>query len=177
MDGGLLNEEAFEAKFEQANDQLQALALPVQLQPAQDAEAMEVEQETKAEPLSPEMIAQANALQLQRKYYQDALHFIHQLSDAIPVLCQLLSSTNKTEVQEAMDFFVKAHQYRIADAIVHSSVVGNVCSKAYVVWCISCGAKTQPPVKTTPKGSAFACWNVTVNSTSRPTHSSPTRRT
>lgn len=55
-------------------------------------------------------------LQLQQRYYSDAIQFARQIDDAIPVLCQLLASTNKTEVIDAMEFFVTAHYYRIQAA-------------------------------------------------------------
>ena len=55
-------------------------------------------------------------LQLTRKYYTEALHFIEVLHDAAPIVCQLLSSKNKSEVIEAMDFFVIIDAYKIEAA-------------------------------------------------------------
>ena len=52
-------------------------------------------------------------LQLTRKYYGEALRFIEVLHDATPIVCQLLSSKNKSEVIEAMDFFVIIDAYKI----------------------------------------------------------------
>ncbi|KAL8735593.1 MAG: hypothetical protein Q9166_000762 [cf. Caloplaca sp. 2 TL-2023] len=57
-----------------------------------------------------------NRLQLTRKYYSEAIRFIQVLHDATPVICQLLSSKNKSEVIEAMDFFVIIDAYRIEAA-------------------------------------------------------------
>lgn len=57
-----------------------------------------------------------NRLQLTRKYYSEALRFIEVLHDATPVVCQLLSSKNKSEVIEAMDFFVIIDAYKIEAA-------------------------------------------------------------
>ena len=57
-----------------------------------------------------------NRLQLTRKYYSEALRFIEVLHDASPVVCQLLSSKNKSEVIEAMDFFVIIDAYKIEAA-------------------------------------------------------------
>ncbi|KAL8862468.1 MAG: hypothetical protein Q9178_000965 [Gyalolechia marmorata] len=57
-----------------------------------------------------------NRLQLTRKYYAEAIRFIDVLHDATPVICQLLSSKNKSEVIEAMDFFVVIDAYRIEAA-------------------------------------------------------------
>lgn len=57
-----------------------------------------------------------NRLQLTRKYYSEAIRFIEVLHDATPVVCQLLSSKNKSEVIEAMDFFVVIDAYKIEAA-------------------------------------------------------------
>ncbi|KAL8840565.1 MAG: hypothetical protein Q9170_001251 [Blastenia crenularia] len=57
-----------------------------------------------------------NRLQLTRKYYTEAIRFIEVLHDATPVVCQLLSSKNKSEVIEAMDFFVIIDAYKIEAA-------------------------------------------------------------
>ena len=57
-------------------------------------------------------------LQLTRKYYLEALRFIEILHDATPTVCQLLSSKNKSEVVEAMDFFVILDAYKIESARV-----------------------------------------------------------
>ena len=55
-------------------------------------------------------------LQLTRKYYTEAMRFIDVLHKATPVVCQLLSSKNKSEVIEAMDFFVVIDAYKIEAA-------------------------------------------------------------
>ncbi|KAJ1731254.1 condensin complex non-SMC subunit Cnd1 [Coemansia biformis] len=55
-------------------------------------------------------------LQFQQRYYRDALHFVYQLQEAQPLLLQLLGSTNKTEVMEAMDYFVVAVRFRVDGA-------------------------------------------------------------
>nr|ODN98900.1 condensin complex subunit 1 [Cryptococcus depauperatus CBS 7855] len=55
-------------------------------------------------------------LRLTKKYYSDALRFINQLEGAIPTLCQLLVSTTKTEVLEAIRFFRMAYEYSITSA-------------------------------------------------------------
>ena len=52
-------------------------------------------------------------LQLTRKYYTEAIRFIEVLHAGTPVVCQLLSSKNKSEVIEAMDFFVIIDAYKI----------------------------------------------------------------
>ena len=55
-------------------------------------------------------------LELTRKYYTEAMRFINTLHEATPVVCQLLSSKNKSEVIEAMDFFVVIDAYKIEAA-------------------------------------------------------------
>lgn len=55
-------------------------------------------------------------LQLTRKYYTEAIRFIEVLHAGTPVVCQLLSSKNKSEVIEGMDFFVVVDAYKIEAA-------------------------------------------------------------
>ena len=55
-------------------------------------------------------------LQLTRKYYTEAIRFIDVVQAATPVICQLLSSKNKSEVIEAMDFFVVIDAYKVEAA-------------------------------------------------------------
>ncbi|TPX42544.1 hypothetical protein SeMB42_g05088 [Synchytrium endobioticum] len=50
------------------------------------------------------------------KYYTDAIKFCQQLMEAIPALCELLSSKIKSEAAEAMRFFVEAHGYSVEGA-------------------------------------------------------------
>ncbi|KAK3691247.1 condensin complex non-SMC subunit Cnd1 [Vermiconidia calcicola] len=57
-----------------------------------------------------------NKLQLTRRYYIEALKFIETLHEASPHITKLLASKNKSEVIEAMDFFVVADAYRIETA-------------------------------------------------------------
>ncbi|CAD6927131.1 unnamed protein product [Tilletia caries] len=65
-----------------------------------------------------ENMSQADAdklmkMRLTKRYYSDAIHFIKQIENAMPVLSQLLVSTNKAEVLESMEFFRIAHEYRL----------------------------------------------------------------
>lgn len=55
-------------------------------------------------------------LQLTRKYYNEALRFIDVLHSGSTVVSQLLSSRNKSEVIEAMDFFVVLDAYKVETA-------------------------------------------------------------
>jgi condensin complex subunit 1 len=55
-------------------------------------------------------------LQLTRRYYSEALRFIEVLNGASTTVCQLLSAKNKSEVIEAMDFFVIIDAYKVETA-------------------------------------------------------------
>lgn len=57
-------------------------------------------------------------LRLTKKYYADAIAFIQQLDRAMPTIADLIASTVKSEVLEAMDFFKVAFEYRIDSADV-----------------------------------------------------------
>lgn len=62
------------------------------------------------------------SLKLRKKYYSEALNFIQQIENAIPIASQLLGSTHKTEVLEAMEFFRIIHEYKFEGAEVGISV-------------------------------------------------------
>ncbi|KAL4907613.1 hypothetical protein BDW74DRAFT_110980 [Aspergillus multicolor] len=55
-------------------------------------------------------------LQLTRKYYNEAIRFIEVLHTASNIVTQLLSSKNKSEAIEAMDFFVMLDAYKVETA-------------------------------------------------------------
>jgi condensin complex subunit 1 len=55
-------------------------------------------------------------LQLTKKYYLESIQFIEVLHSASGTVSQLLSSRNKTEVIEAMDFFVVIDAYKVETA-------------------------------------------------------------
>ncbi|KAH9845922.1 putative subunit of condensin protein complex [Teratosphaeria destructans] len=57
-----------------------------------------------------------NKLQLTRRYYIEALRFIDTLHEASPNITKLLASKNKSEIIEAMDFFVVADAYHLETA-------------------------------------------------------------
>jgi condensin complex subunit 1 len=56
------------------------------------------------------------ALKLRKKYYSEALNFIQQIENGLPIASQLLGSTHKTEVLEAMEFFRIIHEYKFEGA-------------------------------------------------------------
>ena len=55
-------------------------------------------------------------LQLTKKYYVEAMRFIETIHEASETVCQLLSARNKSEVIEAMDYFVITDAYKIETA-------------------------------------------------------------
>jgi condensin complex subunit 1 len=57
---------------------------------------------------------------LQQRYFADAIRFIHLIHRGVPVMCELLASTTKQEVIEAMEFFVAIHRYKVRNASVSS---------------------------------------------------------
>lgn len=60
------------------------------------------------------------SLKLRKKYYSEALNFIQQIENAIPIASQLLGSTHKSEVLEAMEFFRIIHEYKFEGAEVNT---------------------------------------------------------
>ena len=57
-----------------------------------------------------------NKLELTHRYYTEALHFIEVIHEASPIVTQLLGSKNKSEIIEAMDFFVILDAYKLETA-------------------------------------------------------------
>ena len=76
-----------------------------------DISAIQAEQTN----LDPNLVMQ---LRLTKKYYTDALRFINAIEGAMPVLAQLLVSTNKSEALEAIRFFRTAYEYKFVGAEV-----------------------------------------------------------
>jgi condensin complex subunit 1 len=59
------------------------------------------------------------SLKLRKKYYSEALNFIQQIENAVPIASQLLGSTHKSEVLEAMEFFRIIIEYKFEGAEVN----------------------------------------------------------
>jgi condensin complex subunit 1 len=59
------------------------------------------------------------SLKLRKKYYSEALNFIQQIENGIPIASLLLGSTHKSEVLEAMEFFRIIHEYKFEGAEVN----------------------------------------------------------
>ncbi|KAK3052698.1 condensin complex non-SMC subunit Cnd1 [Extremus antarcticus] len=140
LHGGLLNYREWNERLEACETELNALKPPAgtpglaeRSQPEQTVDESLLDDATQVEEKAPmteeqqmaafqkaqEDAATAeamNKLQLTRRYYIEALKFIEILHDASPHISQLLGSKNKSEVIEAMDFFVVADAYRIETA-------------------------------------------------------------
>ena len=57
-------------------------------------------------------------LKLRKRYYAEGLSFIRQIEQGMKIIEQLLASTAKPEVLEAMEFFRVAHEYQFDSAEV-----------------------------------------------------------
>ncbi|KAK2812158.1 hypothetical protein FQN50_001515 [Emmonsiellopsis sp. PD_5] len=143
MHGGLLSHKEWDARLQAVDAELNALKPPpetpglglgdmestqivdsellddaTQLPDDSPSKAPRMTEEQKAaaiqkaqeEAATSELLAR---LQLTRKYYLEAIRFIEVLHDAAPIVSQLLSSRNKSEVIEAMDFFVMIDAYKV----------------------------------------------------------------
>jgi condensin complex subunit 1 len=83
---------------------------PVKEKPMTDEQKQAAYEKAAAEAVTSEMMSK---LTLTRRYYIEALKFIEVLHNASPIITQLLGSKNKSEVIEAMDFFVIGNAYNI----------------------------------------------------------------
>ncbi|KAF7715101.1 Condensin complex subunit 1 [Penicillium ucsense] len=141
MHGGLLSHKEWSDRLDGVDQELNSLR-PVET-PGFDGEATQVDPEllddatqlvdespSKAPRMSEDEKAEAmrkaaeqaatsellTRLQLTRKYYNEAIRFIEVLHTASTIVSQLLSSRNKSEVIEAMDFFVMLDAYKVETA-------------------------------------------------------------
>ncbi|KAF2478136.1 uncharacterized protein BDR25DRAFT_250737 [Lindgomyces ingoldianus] len=146
QDGGLLSNKEWEKRLELCEAEINKLEPPQELQehPRPDErtvdetllqDATQVENEHAPEPKNPgemtdeeklaairkvqEKAATAEELvsfKTTRKYFLEALRFIEVIDEAAEIVTQLLSSKNKSEVIEAMDFFTIIDAYKIQNA-------------------------------------------------------------
>lgn len=96
------------------DDAMEGVPAPKKKKPRQsqlDISAIQAEQSN----LDPNLVMQ---LRLTKKYYTDALRFINAIESSVPVLAQLLVSTNKSEALEAIRFFRIAYEYKFVGAEV-----------------------------------------------------------
>lgn len=97
-----------------------------------DITSLEAEQSS----LDPALVQR---LRLTKKYYSDALAFMHQLEKAIPLLCTLLVSTTKTEVLESIRFFRVAYEYNVQGAEI------GIKRMLHLIWTKDNNATTTAP--------------------------------
>ena len=142
MHGGELSQKIWMERLEEVDRQLDALKPPPDspglvetaqgtekvdsdlLDEATQVELDEPREMTEEEKIKAVKRAQEQAatsevltrLQLTRKYYLDALRFIEVIHESSETACQLLSARNKSEVLEAMDFFVIINAYKVEPA-------------------------------------------------------------
>ncbi|RMD40113.1 hypothetical protein DV735_g5016, partial [Chaetothyriales sp. CBS 134920] len=137
MHGGELTLKVWRQRLDDVDAQIEALKPPPQSETARGTDqvdnellddATQIEQEprelSEEERIEAVKKAQEEAatsevltrLQLTRKYYLDAIKFIEVIHQASDTACQLLSARNKSEVLEAMDFFVIINAYKIEPA-------------------------------------------------------------
>ncbi|KAF2101886.1 hypothetical protein NA57DRAFT_64548 [Rhizodiscina lignyota] len=140
MHGGQLSFQEWDARLQAVDAEMNALKPPTELQekrkedntvddellddetqvdrpaspkPLSDEEKMAAFKKAQEEAATAEMI---NKLQLTKRYYTEAIKFIEVLHESSPIVTQLLSSKNKSEVIEAMDYFVTLDAYKVETA-------------------------------------------------------------
>ncbi|KAF9919096.1 Condensin complex subunit [Lobosporangium transversale] len=134
MHGGELNLEDWEIQYTEVTDELKAMITKPsrrkaalqgnsESEDALETDRMDQEEDGESDkdialPTDEELLALQSSKEyvtktLQQRYYADAIRFIHLIHRAVPVMCELLASTMKLEVIEAMDFFVTIHRYKV----------------------------------------------------------------
>jgi condensin complex subunit 1 len=137
MHGGELDLEEWEVQYTEVTDELKAMITKPSKRRAALAENMDVDAPEQADgeeddekdislPTDEELLVLQSSKEyvtktLQQRYYADAIRFIHLIHRSIPVMCELLASTMKLEVVEAMEFFVTIHRYKVRLASVSLS--------------------------------------------------------
>jgi condensin complex subunit 1 len=144
FDGGLLTAQLWTQRLDEVEQQINALQPPEELRERaqgeqtvdetllQDATQAENAEEGPKHPseMSEEERAAAvekaqkdaataqelGKFQVLRKHLIEALNFAEIIDEAAEIVTQLLSSKNKSEVIEAMDFFVTIHAYKVTNA-------------------------------------------------------------
>jgi len=71
-----------------------------------------------AEALDTLEMANLTRFRLTKRYIADALQFIREIESAMDIAEQLLGSTSKAEVLEAIEFFKVAYEYQMVGALV-----------------------------------------------------------
>ncbi|PHH74117.1 hypothetical protein CDD82_5098 [Ophiocordyceps australis] len=137
MNGAQLSRKDWQARHDKVEEELNALKPPPGMPSFGDNstsvdkelldDATQVGSPEKPKPMTEEEKAEAirkaqqeaatseaiEKLTLTRRYHSEALKFINVLHDATAIICQLLGSRNKSEVIEAMDYFVIGDAYNV----------------------------------------------------------------
>lgn len=112
-------EEAAVARTADGEEAVDSALLDEATQPQEESqelceeEQIEAIQRAEKDAATQEVLAK---LKLTRKYYVEALRFIEVIHEASDTTCQLLSAKNKSEVIEAMDFFVVIDAFKVETA-------------------------------------------------------------
>lgn len=112
-------EEAAVARTADGEEAVDSALLDEATQPQEESqelceeERIEAIQRAEKDAATQEIIAK---LKLTKKYYIEALRFIEVIHEASETTCQLLSAKNKSEVIEAMDFFVVIDAFKVETA-------------------------------------------------------------
>lgn len=91
--------------------------------PLEDINYAEVQAQSESMANAAENSETAVKLQLIHRYYEDAIRFATLIESAVPVMCNLLASTTKLEVVEAMEFFRMMKFYDMQAAEVRWGLV------------------------------------------------------
>ncbi|GJJ71787.1 condensin complex subunit 1 [Entomortierella parvispora] len=127
MHGGELDLEEWEVQYTEVTDELKAMITKPSKRRAAMGESMDLDAPEGVEddddkdislPTDEELLVLQSSKEyvtktLQQRYYADAIRFIHLIHRSVPVMCELLASTMKLEVIEAMEFFVTIHRYKV----------------------------------------------------------------
>lgn len=104
------------AEHEPDSDLLEAPTSPQKSLPSAEEEAAKAANEIESRKAAMEKEQQISHLQMLRKFYSEATRFVEALMQGSRLVIQLLASKTKTEVIEAMDFFVVADAYKLESA-------------------------------------------------------------
>ena len=74
---------------------------------------MDENMETKEDESKDQEKEQLQQIRAILSYYQDAKHFATQMNQCCAIICELLTSSLKTEVVSAMKFFVTAYRFEL----------------------------------------------------------------
>jgi len=134
MHGGELDLEEWEVQYTEVTDELKAMitkpskrraalgdSMDLDAPGAEDDDDKDISLPTDEELMVLQSSKEYVTRTLQQRYYADAIRFIHLIHRSVPVMCELLASTMKLEVIEAMEFFVTLHRYKVRVASVCSS--------------------------------------------------------